>query len=359
MRWLSLVLLCACGSWHPPAPAPDSPIPTPPALWPPDPRAVHEVAAMPTETAAEPAPAPAPPPPPAPSEAKVTIQIETPYKMGEREEPQTRADWKADVMERRHWNSGGLGEVVGDMPPIEGHPDPRVIVNVDRVRGPHDKNALQREARKYHWINVVRCYRLGAYKDDNLRGWTKIFTTVTRGGAIHKPRLVETELKDNDVAQCIIKRLHTLKLPRAGRASQVNLSVKVSPGDEPMPPPKDLIVPGDGELPSEAMHAVVTGGLPEIEACYRSAFEYAPGLWGRILLRFHLTERGVLDEVFPAGSRFPEARVQQCIVHAARKFKFPKPKGGDIRFVVPLRLFTDRSNTAMDADPDEASDPAP
>ena len=253
-------------------------------------------------------------------------------------------------MDRRHWNSGGLGKLISDLPPVEGHPDPRVIVNIDEVSGPHDKKALQREARKYHWINVVRCYRLGAYKDKHLRGWTKILTTVTRGGAIHRPRLLETELKNDDVARCIVKKLHTLKLPRARRGSRVNISVRVGPGDEPMPPPEDLIIPGDGELPIEAMRAGVEAGLPEIEKCYQSAFEYAPGLWGRILLRFHLTERGVLDEAFPAGSRFPDARVQQCVLHAARRFQFSRPKGGEIRFVVPLRLFTDRADTDVKTD---------
>src|SRR5690606_31021145 len=121
------------------------------------------------------------------------------------------------------------------------------------------------------------------------------------------------------------------------------VDIRVGPGDEPMPPPQDLIVPGDGVLSVEAMRAGVTAGLPAFETCYRAAFSYAPALWGRIVIRFHVTARGILDEAFEAGSHFPDARVRQCVLREARKPKFDKPKDGDVRFLAPVRFQNSRS----------------
>ena len=156
-------------------------------------------------------------------------------------------------------------------------------------------------------------------------------------------RMLDTALADRAVADCIVNKLRVLKMPPARAASTAWLELRVGPGDEPLPPPEELIVPGDGMLAVAALREGLRAGLPRIEACYRTAFAYAPSLWGRMLLRFHLTDRGKLDEVFEAGTQFPDPRVSQCVVHEARKLKFPKPAFGDIRFVVGLRFQSDRS----------------
>ncbi len=342
IAWLGCSSVCGCSPvWEPPAPPPVHAIPAPPPLWPPDPRVLPTAAlasaVVETTTAVVDAG------PPAATGPTPSITLETPYKMGERVEPKTREAYLVDWRDRKRWNDGAMGELIGDAAPVVGHPDPRVIVNVDKVQGPHDAKRLQRSARRYHWINVVRCYRLGAYKDPHLRGWTKAVVTVDRNGRVRRPRLLETKLKDDAVARCMVKRLGKLRLHRARKISRVWLSMRVGPGDEPMPPPEDLLVAGDGQLSLSDMTTGVRAGLPAMKTCYRAAFDYAPGLWGRIVIRFHLTKAGRVDEAFEAGSRFPDARMRQCVLHAARKLGFPKPAGADIRFVVPLRFFSDRS----------------
>lgn len=274
---------------------------------------------------------------------EVLLYIETPYKLEERPPPSSQQAYKDDIMDRRKWNSGGMGELTGEPPGVEGHPDPRVIVNLDEVSGGIEEKTLVRVARKYHWINVVRCYRLGAYKDRHLRGWTKGKLVVAANGRVKKASFESTDLKDEEVARCVIDKLRTIEFPPAKRETRAVVSVRVGPGDEPMPPPKDLIVPGDGVLSLEAMRAGVRAGEEAILKCYRDAFAYAPGLWGRIILRFHVTKYGQTDEAFEAGSRFPDAHVAQCVVHAARELKFARPDGGDIRFVVPIRLWNDQT----------------
>lgn len=349
MRWaLFSGLLFACEPTAPPARTPlhtsdpavlpvAGPSATPAASAAPTTSAVPAMSAMPTASAM-PSPSVTPEP-----EVVVTVALEQPYKMEQRIEPTTMDTWWAEFREHRMWNRGDMGELSKEPLAVEGHPDPRVIVNIDKAQGAHDADKLQRVARKYHWINVVRCYRLGAYKDAELRGWTHARMTVSTAGRVLRPQLLKTELEDDEVSKCVVDKLRTLKFPRAAKSTKAWVDIRVGPGDDPMPPPEDLIVPGDGELPVEKMRAGVEAGRSAFETCYRAAFDYAPRLWGRVVIRFHVTDKGVLDEAFEAGSHFPDARVQQCILRAARKLKFSRPKDGDVRFLAPLRLSNSRS----------------
>jgi hypothetical protein len=366
MRWREAGVLAfvgmtsvACGGWQPPAPPPNELIPPPPPL--PD-RSASEAASAwfdegdhPEPEAVPPANAVEPPAPPASTEPAVRIVIEPPYKLDAPPQPKTQDEYQRAILDRRHWNDGGLGELVAELPGPVGHPDPRVVVNVDRVVGPHDKATVQRLARRNFWIEVVRCYRLGFYKDHELRGWTKARMVVAANGKVRSTKRIETELDDPQVSSCMIDKLKTLRFPAARAASRVELSLRVGPGDDPLPPPDELLVAGEGKLEPDAMHRGVESGLTDFEACYRAAFAYAPALWGRIAIRFHLTERGELDEAFQVGSRFPDERVSQCVLRAARQLRFDQPKDGDLRFVVALRLSSDRADTRGGAHPASAA----
>jgi hypothetical protein len=299
-------------------------------------------------------------PEPAPRGPKIRVDLEPGYKLEGRPPPKTREAYAADIRERRHWNAGGLGDGAGELPAPEGHPDPRVIINITRVRGGHSQKDVERVVRKFHWINVVRCYRLGAYKyqpradgsfpkDKELRGWVKARMNVSRTGKVSRPRMADSDLEDEDVARCMVEKLKNVELERAKSGTTVSLEMKVGPGDDPMPPPQELLLPGEGEISAEAMQAGVMAGKPAFEACYREALETAPGLWGRIVIRFHLTKGGLLDEAYETESRFPAPRMQQCVLRAARKLSFQRPKNGEVRFVVPLRFSTDASKHVLEA----------
>jgi hypothetical protein len=81
--------------------------------------------------------------------------------------------------------------------------------------------------------------------------------------------------------------------------------------------------------------------VPALEVCYQRALLYRPELWGRIVLRLHVTETGKVDEAFETESRFPEGPTLRCILGRARELHLPRPSGGDLRLVVPLRLWSD------------------
>jgi hypothetical protein len=236
-----------------------------------------------------------------------------------------------------------MGTLVATVPPVPGHPAPKVILDVGRVRGPLVAADAQRVLRLRFWIKAVECFALGAYKDQALRGTASLVLSVSAAGKIAGARVTNTSFTDEDVNRCFAERIRAVDLPPARGGSVVSIELQIGHGDEPVPPPPSLIVPGDGELSPDAIRAVVEPSLPAFEACYRPALEYAPELWGRLGLRFHVTDKGKTDEAFEVESRFPDERVTLCVLRAARKLTFPRPAGGDVRFVVPLRFRTDRS----------------
>jgi hypothetical protein len=271
------------------------------------------------------------------------VAIETPFKIDLRPIPREKEAFLTELRDRMTWNDGGLGELEKPIPESEVHPMPRVIIDVTRASGQRSAADVQRILRKNYWIRVIECYQLGAYKDQKLRGEVSIRFQISGTGKPRSGKTLAAKLPDQEVVSCLADHVTKVDFGKAKGATDVWANIHIGAGDEPMPPPAALIVPGDGQLDPESMSGPVKAVLPQIEACYRAAFDYAPRLWGRLGLRFHLTEKGKVDEVFEAESRFPDERVSRCILHVARGLKFDKPKGGDLRFVVALRLSSDRA----------------
>lgn len=278
------------------------------------------------ESAAPAEPRPAPPP---------TITIELPYKLGERPQPASPDDAK----ERTRWNQGGRGTPAGELPPAEGHPLPRVIVEVVSVKGPHAAAAIQRIARASLWGRIIECYRPGAQKDQSLKGKTTIRFQVSKAGKPSRAKATASTLPDKDVAACLARQANTLELARAKAGSTVTATIQVYPGDDPIPPPPGALPkPGSGVLPPAEVRRLVLDIQPRIEACYRAIQGALPELWGRIEARLHVTAAGKVDEAFEAESRFPEESVTRCVLRELRALELPKPAGGDVRIIVPIRL---------------------
>jgi hypothetical protein len=334
---LALALALGCSAAPPPLAVPPPAPPPSPSLPP----------AVTPEPPPEPdPPPPSPTPPPEPPRPRLGLAIEEPFRLDRRVFPKDKAAFLADLADRTAWNQGGLGDLAAPLPPVPGHPAPKVIVDVPRARGPHAAADLQRALRKLLWIKVVECYGLGAWNNPKLRGTASLVASVAADGKVSASRVTATTFPDDAVPRCLADRLRRVPLPRAKGRSVASVEIQVGPGDEPVPPPPDLVVPGDGELDPPAIRAVVEAARPAFEACFEPALAYAPALWGRLGVRFHVTDRGKTDEAFEVESRFPDERVTLCVLHAARKLVFPKPAGGDIRFVVPLRFWSPESPAA-------------
>jgi outer membrane biosynthesis protein TonB len=339
MGFLAEAALFGCAASPPPLP-PASPRPDPPA----------KVAAdrpPPEPSESRPAAPPAPPEPPgdprpkaqmavaAPEQPPVTITIEFPYKLGERPTPES----PTDPVERRRWNEGNRGNLVSALPP-EGHPFPRVIVDVVKVKGPHEAASIQKIARGSLWGRIINCYRLGAYKDQSLKGKTTVRFQVSRAGKASRAAVASSTLPDKEVASCLAGEFNALQFERAKAGSSVTATIEVSPGDDPQPPPASAVKPGSGVLRPTEVRRVVLTAVPRIEACYRAGLVALPELWGRIEVRLHVTASGKVDEAFETESSFPEKRVTRCVLRELRGLELPPPTGGDVRVMVPIRLWS-------------------
>jgi hypothetical protein len=112
------------------------------------------------------------------------------------------------------------------------HPEPRVIVNVLSVKGPHKPDRVQHDAR-FGWKRIVRCYKAQGAKE---KAAVTLELVVSGEGAVARARSLVCEEKDRELAECLAKTLPGLAMPKATEDSKADVEILLSPGDKP---PKD------------------------------------------------------------------------------------------------------------------------
>jgi hypothetical protein len=119
-------------------------------------------------------------------------------------------------------------------PPVAGgHPEPRVVVDVLNVAGPHQRAEIEREARRALWAKVIACYRPAAAKKPGLRGEATLKFRVSAEGAVSGVRPERSNLGDDEIVACFRGHVAGLALPKAPAASDVAMEIHVAPGDPP------------------------------------------------------------------------------------------------------------------------------
>jgi len=272
-------------------------------------------------------------PPVEPEPSGPRIEIEPSYAWGE------ASPIAASELEPA--NRGGEGALTGKRPKAAGHPHPRVIVDVPPVGGPHRKKSVLAKARSGSWNRIIRCYQEDAYARPDLEGEVSLRATVTGGGKLTRLRVAKSTFpKDTGVANCFKKRLGGMKMPQARKSSSAKIVIKLWPGDDPLPPPPGVDVErGPGSLRHEPVAEALSTQLGGFHACYEEALaSYAPELWGRLAIRVHVDASGVVDEAFQVESSFPDEHVVRCALKHAHTLQLPAPEGGDVRWVLALRL---------------------
>jgi hypothetical protein len=109
------------------------------------------------------------------------------------------------------------------------HPEPRVIVNVTGVRGPHAIAAVQRAAR-FGWGRIVRCYKA---IDRHAKGRILIEARVSAAGSLTGSRQASSTLDSAKLSTCLTECLRGLPMPKAAAASTATIEIQVAPGDPP------------------------------------------------------------------------------------------------------------------------------
>jgi predicted YcjX-like family ATPase len=109
------------------------------------------------------------------------------------------------------------------------HPEPRVIVNVLSVAGPHKADRVQHDAR-FGWKRIVRCYKSVGAKEAAV---VTLELEISSEGSVAGARSVLVEAKDRELAACLVSTLPGLAMPKASSRSKADVEIRLAPGDRP------------------------------------------------------------------------------------------------------------------------------
>ncbi len=93
-----------------------------------------------------------------------------------------------------------------------------------------------------------------------------------------------------------------------------------------------------GSLDKEIIRRIVRRHIDEVNYCYEPELTKKPDLAGRILVQFTIAASGEVIASVPQNSTMGNARVENCIVQAVRRWEFPKPLGGIVIVSYPFVL---------------------
>ena len=109
------------------------------------------------------------------------------------------------------------------------HPEPRVIVTVSSVRGPHKRSDVERAAR-LGWGRIVRCYK----KSGNRKtGVISMELGLSGGGAVTASRARRSTFANREISSCVAHAMRGVAMPQAARGSTAKIDIKLAPGDAP------------------------------------------------------------------------------------------------------------------------------
>jgi TonB family protein len=98
------------------------------------------------------------------------------------------------------------------------------------------------------------------------------------------------------------------------------------------------VIPGTlnvrGSLDKEIIRRIVRLHMNEVKYCYEKALTTQAGLSGRISVQFAIGQNGQVFSSVLQTSSMGNARVENCVVSAVRRWEFPKPSGGGMAIVV-------------------------
>jgi hypothetical protein len=104
------------------------------------------------------------------------------------------------------------------------------------------------------------------------------------------------------------------------------------------------VVPGTvkvhGSLDKEIIRRIVHQHMNEVKFCYDQELARKPTLAGRISVQFAISPVGQVITSVMQSTSMDDARVENCVVNAVRRWEFPKPTGGGIAIVLYPFSFT-------------------
>ena len=85
-----------------------------------------------------------------------------------------------------------------------------------------------------------------------------------------------------------------------------------------------------GSLSKEVIRRIIGRHINEVRFCYEQELNSRPDLQGRISIKFIISPTGAVQTSAVDNSDMGNAKVEQCIAQAVRRWTFPAPEGGGI-----------------------------
>ncbi|MCG8553872.1 MAG: TonB family protein [Proteobacteria bacterium] len=85
-----------------------------------------------------------------------------------------------------------------------------------------------------------------------------------------------------------------------------------------------------GSLSKEVIRRIIRRHINEVRFCYEQELNMRPDLKGRVAVKFIISPTGAVQSAVVAKSSLGNARAENCIAKAVRRWTFPAPEGGGI-----------------------------
>jgi hypothetical protein len=202
------------------------------------------------------------------------------------------------------------------------HPAPGVVVDVaDAPGGGASAAELQRAARNAAYWPFRRCYEEGLRRDQRLGGRVLLHVTVAANGATERASVGSATLGDESVVLCIGREASHLTLAPGPFATNAEMKVTLSTGDEAVPAPYPVAC-------AEELREALRASWPAVEQCYAGELAKHPDAGGRMELRFRAKSNGEIVEVAEESERrFPAIDVTRCVLGTYRTAKLSAARG--------------------------------
>ena len=104
------------------------------------------------------------------------------------------------------------------------------------------------------------------------------------------------------------------------------VAVQVSPGKPQV----------SGYLSAEQINRVVRANQAALRYCYESEVQRRRSLKGKVVIQWRVDRGGKVSTAKVASSTLNDSRVEGCLVRQVRKWRFPKPDGGEVSVMYPF-----------------------
>jgi len=88
-----------------------------------------------------------------------------------------------------------------------------------------------------------------------------------------------------------------------------------------------------GGLPEEVIRRIIRRHLNEVKFCFEKELQKDPKVGGRVVVKFIISPTGAVVQSALVSSTAKNSNIEQCVVHAVRRWAFPRPESGGIVLV--------------------------